>query len=257
MSIAEKFRKAAEPAWAKVPASMKALLDRVEVEAFDISGGFAGACQWPESSLKDEFSRADPSLLAGTALVLSRYALWNPDRTLSERGNGGWFKFVNYADQTLRVRHGLPEADAKYEDQWGMGLSVYEGLARVEFDVREKWGFYSYIGLATDKAVAAIRGAVWPRFPGRDEHPQERGEWVQRCLRTAERLCREWRPSKGGIALIFDTGCIDGHPARENITPVKHQAEKTDGSARRAEKPASEAAGRTSLFGGEAAGAAL
>lgn len=224
---------------------MKALLARVNAEAFDIVGG-GGLTPWPESSLKEAFASVDPGLLCGTALVLSRYATWNPDRSFCERGNGGWYKFIAYADQTIRVRAKLPEAEARYEDQWGMGLSVYEGLARVEFDVREKYGFYSYVSLATDKVVEAIRSAVWPRYPGRDEHPQEKAEWVQRCLRTAEKLAATWRPGKGGVALLFDVGAIDGHPAKENLTP---QEGKQHGSARRSEVPAVEAPGRTSLFG--------
>ena len=216
--IRRMFKEAAEPAWAKVPQEAKALLERVNVEAFDIATSF-GKTPWPESSLKDGFRSTDPGLLAGAAFILSRYAIWNPDRSICEKGNGGWYKFISYVEQTLNVRHGLPEGGLEYDDQWGMGLSVCDGLARIEFDVREKWGLYSYIGLATDKVVAAIRSAVWPRFPGRDEHPMEREQWVQRCLRSASKLQEAWRPPRGAVAMLFDCGAVEGHPEKANITP--------------------------------------
>lgn len=244
-SVRVMWRDAVAPAWEAVPPKMHALFHRVCREAAGVEPGFQGHMAWPESSLKDDYDAAETPLLAGAALVMSLYGLWHPERTFAEKGGGGWAKFVDYADQTLRVRHGLPAEPPKYEEQWGMGLVVLNGQLRIDLDVRERHGWYVYLGLATANHVAAARAVRWPRFPGRDEHPSDRGHWVSRCRPLAEQLAKAQRPGRGALAAMFDIGAVPGYePAELNVTPK----EAPGGSTQGAEGGTSQPEGQSRLF---------
>lgn len=215
MHIPTVFRRVVDPAMKKITPPVPQILERVAAESASLTVHPDGLLPWPETDLVDAFAKVPSNLLAGAALVVGHWGVWNMRPDEGADGAGRCARFTRYAEQTLRQRHGLPVAGWPYDEDFGLKLEVHAGLLRVHYDARQRWGGYTYLGLATERNVAQVKATRWPRYPGRNDHPRDLEMWCRAVAGVAQSLADQQRIREGVLAPFFRLGVFHGHPKVE------------------------------------------
>lgn len=119
----------ANPAVVALDKSFFELYEHVCREAAELSQDANCDMSWPtESDLRskfEKFAEVDSCALGLAACALYYWGHWSSEGH-SDVGNGGTWKFANYADQVLRAHLGVNR-----DVQSGLGFTVHEGKLRV------------------------------------------------------------------------------------------------------------------------------
>lgn len=170
----------ARPAFLSLPANIRALYDRVCEEAKDCNQKPDCQLAWPtikesiehiSDSLFSAFVNLDAEWLAQAAQVIYYFGHWAPGHTkISQKGNGGYWRFSNYADQVLRSKLG---AQVSREGPIrGYGFTVHNGLLRLCYSGPDIWTGIE-LGLATQTTVDRAKSIG---FPNVDDFQGEPGK---------------------------------------------------------------------------------
>lgn len=147
------------PAWAIVPDSVKALVERTAAESADLGQLADCSMPWPtDSDLPEAFKAIPTHELAFAARVVYFIGHWNHKRSTLRpdwtRTGASW-KFSHYADQVLRERHGLPARGDNGRAK-GWHLQILEGAIRLCYASDDMW-IWEEIAPATDRGMIHAR----------------------------------------------------------------------------------------------------
>lgn len=183
----------ARPAFEALPADVRALVDRVGMEAATLRQGPDLDMPWPEG-LRARFEAIPAEILAQASMVVYSYGHWAKMGHWSQ-ANGIYWKFSNYADQVLAAKLGIPRERTKVKGH-GLSFSVVEGVIRAGVSTPDSW-FWVEIGPATMRTWEACNWP-FPSVPG----TRLRSEW----LSYEERMRKDLK----AIASHFrdDLGCF-------------------------------------------------
>lgn len=197
------WREAAQPLFEELPEQVLRLFDRVKIEG--LNQGQDLNCIWPErtdedrwlaiylsndwsGSLQEAFAEIDSETLAHAAAVIPDYGHWhsnNDDQT------GAYWKFSNYADQTLRTRLGVSNGT----EGNGVSIRILEGMIRVGFSSKWSWPFEE-VAPATEENLNLIRRRL-ATLPAIDRRRTPWDAASDRAMAKAKQIRDELVPKNG------------------------------------------------------------
>lgn len=147
------WRELARPAFEALPANVRALVDRVAVEANGLHQISDTSMPWPDEAsevsiaaydgqtLRQVFDKIPAEVLALAARVVYSVGHWKPGNTpqFFDNSAGASWKFSHYADQVLRGRLELPERGDNGRDKAMIQTKVIEGAIRVCYSSPDSW----------------------------------------------------------------------------------------------------------------------
>jgi hypothetical protein len=165
---ARAWQELARPAVDCLPENLRALLERVKVEAADLCQDEDLDTVWPETDLRSCFEKVPSEELARAARAVYFFGHWRPYPWPegAEPRTGSHWKFSSYVDQVLRAPLGLVRARTlRAPSKRGDALvtyAVHEGILRIQASNDGPGGFWTWreFGLATpttfDRATAIL-----------------------------------------------------------------------------------------------------
>jgi hypothetical protein len=149
-----------------LPQEIRDLFLRVREEAMDLrQSGDTLDMPWPDTSLLQRFAEIPSFWLALASKAIHSFGHWASDdwRIASTFGNGAYWKFANYADQTLSARLGI-KRNRMEKTPAGVSFQVMEGAIRGGVFTPFSWQWQE-IGPATQLTFDACKAAKFPPMP--------------------------------------------------------------------------------------------